>query len=168
MAVVTLAPIRTALLFTWLLLGFACSSTKSGESLAPKADEHSILQFAPVAKPDDVKAREYEIAGRKVRLAAPCAYQFQYIEPTTDSTGHPALHFEVVEDQKDVFESWTASLVGRDLAVIVDGEVVTVARVLSALEGEGIIEFGLKRKSKEEMKALANRIRSQSVKKDGD
>ena len=97
-------------------------------------------------------------------------------EPLTDAAearaiadrfGYPALRFEIREVQKNVFESWTASLVGRELAILVDGEIVTMPRVVSPLPGEGIIEFGAKHKSAAEVRALADRIRDQSEKKQG-
>jgi preprotein translocase subunit SecD len=155
---------RAVLLGSLLALLTACAGSKHEDEAVREADERPILQFAPVAGPDDMDVREYVRGASKVRLAAPRTFEFQYVAATVDRLGHPALRFEVRELQKNVFESWTASLVGRELAILVDGEIVTMPRVVSPLPGEGIIEFGAARKSEAEVKSLADRIRAQSEK----
>jgi hypothetical protein len=157
-----------AILGALVCLLSACAGAPKESESTPQVEEPPILQFAPLADKDDIKVQEYPRGPVKIRLAMPRTFDFQYVAPTTDRFGYPALRFEIREVQKNVFESWTASLVGRDLAILVDGEIVTMPRVVSPLPGEGIIEFGAKHKSAAEVRALADRIRAQSEKKQGE
>jgi len=67
---------------------------------------------------------------------------FKSVEPSTDAFGYPALSFEFSGARKADFEAWTKSHVGELLAIVLDGEVLTMPSIESALPGSGLITGG--------------------------
>jgi len=56
-----------------------------------------------------------------------------------DVLGRPAVAFELVAEDRETFRARTAALVGREMAVMIDREVVMVATLASELPGGGVI-----------------------------
>ena len=57
----------------------------------------------------------------------------------SDHIGLPAVGFEIVEGQQDEFRQLTSDNVGKQMALIIDGRVVTAPTIEDALPGAGII-----------------------------
>jgi len=58
----------------------------------------------------------------------------------TDQLGRPSLHFEVREKDKPALRALTAANVGRSMAILVDGEIISLANLIAPLPGKGQIE----------------------------
>jgi hypothetical protein len=149
-------------LFAFTVL-FAASSCAGGSETTtqatPRASEsRPILQFAAVAAPgEDGAATEHG----DLHLEPPKTFDLKSVDVGRDGLGRPALKFEIADSQKDEFHRWTGTLVDRRLAVLVDGKVLTAPTVRSALPGGGVVESGVTPWTKEEVRALVDRIRAQ-------
>jgi hypothetical protein len=89
-----------------------------------------------------------------------CEVDLGLVAPGTDQSGFPAVRFAMREARREAFGRFTEALVRRQLAIVLDGAVVTAPEVRSALSGESIIEgrFAL-----EERDALLDVLRSAGV-----
>jgi preprotein translocase subunit SecD len=150
----------------------ACLSLIACRSESPAASnshDHAVakppvLQFAEVADAGETQdVQPYDSPDGVVRLKKPRTFTIKTARPDSDANGYPAVWFEVADSEKEMFRRWTAELVDRHLAILVDGKVVTVPKVNSALPGAGIIDFGASHKSEEEVRDIAARIRGESV-----
>jgi preprotein translocase subunit SecD len=83
--------------------------------------------------------REYEFRGERVLLGAPRRFHLQTVSLGTDGQGLGAVSFELAEPDASEFERWTASILGRQLAIVVDDRVQVLAAVRSELPGRGCI-----------------------------
>lgn len=61
------------------------------------------------------------------------------VYPARDDRGQDAIGFEFGEEGRVAFRDLTGRNVGRDLAIVLDGEVQTVARIHDAVDGSGRI-----------------------------
>ena len=82
------------------------------------------------------------------------------IGPTNDEIGYPAVAFELVPARREEFGDFTESLVGRQLAIIHSGEVLTRPVVQSRLPGKGIINGGTNGFTVDEVKRIVRTLRS--------
>jgi hypothetical protein len=151
-------PIQLVCLASPLLLA-ACESHHPGHAAEP-ATAVSPLQFAEVANPGETKGvTEYATKeGSKLGLRAPRAFPIKSVRRTTDGLGYPAIEFEIDGPQQEAFRTWTAGLIGRRLAILVDGNLLTAPMVKSALPGHGVIESGAKPWTDEEVDSIVARI----------
>jgi preprotein translocase subunit SecD len=138
----------------------SCSATKpQSTSAAPVAVP--VLQFGVVADPEAKEGTtEYKGKEGTMRLRDVRSFDIKEASASTDGLGRPAVQFEIADGQKEEFRRWTGSIVEHQLAIIIDGVVVTTPRVMSALPGKGILEGGAQEWSEQDVKILADRIRS--------
>lgn len=61
------------------------------------------------------------------------------VHPTKDDRGKDAIGFVFGEEGRVAFRDLTGQNVGRDLAIVLDGRVQTVARIHDAIDGSGMI-----------------------------
>jgi preprotein translocase subunit SecD len=80
--------------------------------------------------------------GRTLWFGSPQAYRLQYVAPSLDAAGQPAIAFEVEEAGKAEFTAMTERCVHRTLAFYIDGEFVFAPILHSALPGKGVIIKG--------------------------
>ncbi len=73
--------------------------------------------------------------------------------PTRDNFGRPNIEFRLDSAHSDQFSALTGANVGRQLAVVLDGELQTAPVIKSALSGGGVIEGDY---SEEEARTLVN------------
>ena len=145
------------------LSGCKSGSVESAESAETEAGRIPILQFAAVADVDERKeVEEYVYADDTVRLRTPRAFAIKDARLFRDQEGYPAVLFVIADDEKEEFRQWTGSLVRRQMAMLVDGRVVAVPRVQTALPGMGIVVDETRHWTVEEASALAERIRDQA------
>jgi len=78
---------------------------------------------------------------------------FASVAAAKDALGYPALAFLLAEDRTGAFEEFTQEIVGRRLAIALEGEVRSAPSIQAQLSGGGIIEG---RFSDEEVKGLAD------------
>ncbi len=119
---------------------------------------HAILDFARVADEGETTVSTLTYAGREVRLAEVRRFKIARAYLSQDDRGSPALGFDLADVDKQAFSDWTASMIGKVLVVLIDGEVEMMATVRSRLPGGGILQFGGKLKSAAEMQALAKQV----------
>jgi preprotein translocase subunit SecD len=62
--------------------------------------------------------------------------------PSADSQGNQNVLFELVDSRKGAFEAWTGAHVDHSLAIVLDGEVLSMATILSRLPGAGVVNGG--------------------------
>ena len=78
----------------------------------------------------------------------------------TDDFGFPAVQFDLVAGRRKEFGEFTEQLVGRQLAVVVSGELLTAPVVQDRLPGRGIINGGSEGFTIGEVKRLVRALRS--------
>ncbi len=143
----------------------ACSSGTEARPGAQGSTPQPTLQFAEEAAPEQTTGVvELPFEGRTVRLKTPRTFALKDARQDYDALGYPAVHFEIADPQKEEFRRWTYELIDRQMALLLDGKVVTMPKVSSELPGDGIIDFGAMHKTKEEARELAARLRGQVAK----
>jgi len=152
-----------------LLLAASSCGTPTGNVTPPAdtrvKDSAPILEFA--VQPFDGEKVEITMyhpkQGFDLELGPRRVFDMVAMKPTADDIGYPALHFEVAKEQREDFRLWTASHVGKHLAIFVDNRLVVAPIIQSALPGSGIISFGFgdEHPSIEELQHLSDRILAQ-------
>ena len=93
-----------------------------------------------------------------VLLHPPETFRVARAYPTSDDSGYPGVGFELTAAEQDRFRRWTAERVGRDMAVLVDGDLMLVATLQSALPGVGCISGGPRPFTQAEVEQLITRL----------
>lgn len=162
------SPLRAAALL--LVLSFALVATTSGcrsdsekesESAEPSGPS-PVLQFGAVAELyEHEDAREVEGSWDSAMLKSIRTFGIKDARACRDPAGAPAVVFLIADDEKDDFRKWTGSIVGRRMALILDGKVVATPMVKVPLPGIGVVIDETRRWNDEEAKEIASRIRKQ-------
>jgi hypothetical protein len=144
-----------------LIAGLQSCGTPSEEAAAGQLP---VLRFAAVADVDERKdVEEYPFAGDTIRLRTPRSFAFQGAWFSRDQAGFPAVMFVIADSEKEEFREWTGSLVDHQMAMLVDGRVIAVPKVRSALPGAGILVDERRHWTAEEASELAERIRDREA-----
>lgn len=107
----------------------ACSGSPSGEARAAEAVR---LEFrAEVQVPE---GETFHAGERELRLGEARTFDVESAHTTEDPRGAPAIELVLADPQ--AFRTWTAGLVGKRMAVLLDGEVLLAPTVAEALPGE--------------------------------
>ena len=118
-----------------------------------------ILEFAAEpAHGEDVQVTTYEHGDQLLRLGPRRSFRIIEARVSPDNFGYPGLLFTVAPEEKEAFRKYTADHVGRRLAILVDGKIVTAPYVNSELPGTGMIESGAQRWTEKEVADLAARL----------
>ncbi|MCY2958722.1 MAG: protein translocase subunit SecD [Planctomycetota bacterium] len=80
-----------------------------------------------------------------------------------DNLGYPAVSFEMAADKKIAFGDFTGAHIRDGMAIVLNGEIATLATINSRLPGSGIIEGGAGGFSQQEVKDLITVLRSGSL-----
>ena len=80
-----------------------------------------------------------------------------------DSYGYPAVQFEISTEKKSAFGEFTQKNINRGMAIVLNGEVVTLATIRNRLPGGGIIEGGAGGFSAKEVQDMVSTLRSGSL-----
>lgn len=80
-----------------------------------------------------------------------------------DQYGYPAVSFDIAQAKKGLFGDFTKASVGRFMAIVLNGEIATLARINSPLLGSGIIEGGAGGFSQKEVTDLVTTLRAGSL-----
>jgi|GEM_PF-5251453 len=122
-----------------LLVTAACASTDSG-SEAVKDDQ---MNFRLEVAPESPESVEFELEGGvSIFLGPPLPVEVDRVFPTEDAFGTPALGFEIAEADTAQFEEATQRAVGRRIAVLIGGGVITAPVIVAPMTGSGIITGG--------------------------
>ena len=161
---------RTARLLVLLLVATSATSLalapgcKSDSKASESARSHgAVLQFGVVAQLyEQEDASEYEGSYDDVKLRSVRTFGIKDARVYPDRQGHPAVLFVIADAEKEEFRRWTGSLVGRQMALIVDGKVVATPTIKTPLPGAGIVMDETRTWTEDEAKSFAERIRNQS------
>ncbi len=136
------------------------SDSKASESSRTHAP---VLQFGVVAELyEQEDAKEYEGSFDDVKLTSVRTFGIQDARVYPDPQGHPAVLFVIAEGERDEFKKWTGSLVGKQMAMLIEGKVVATPRIKTALPGAGVVMDETKTWTADEAQSIAERIRAQS------
>jgi hypothetical protein len=126
----------------------------SGAAKGRAAALHFAIVTADVTTP---QSKEYEWKGSKLRLGALHPFAIAKAGTCSDDSGHPALSFEIEAAQQEEFRRFTRDNIGRQLAILVDEQVVTAPTISSELPGVGMLSLG-QDATKAEIEELARRL----------
>ncbi len=82
---------------------------------------------------------------------------------SSDNMGAPAVSFEIAAAKKAAFGDFTQANIGQGMAIVLNGEVATLATIKSKLPGSGIIEGGRGGFTQKEVKDLVDTLRAGSL-----
>ena len=119
------------------------------------------MEFRSVVAAEEPGATEYTYEGKTVFLSPPRVYEMT-VFPTVDQLGKPALGFTPTAQKREEFGDYTESLKRKRLAVLVDGEILTLPEVNARLGNGGVIEGGRGGFTPEELTELIAKIQSGS------
>jgi preprotein translocase subunit SecD len=139
----------------------ACAGDKPASAPASSVETRATVEFAVVAdakSPPPAGSRTLEYKGRSFTLEPARRFDIESTSLTSDAMGYPAIGFAIVPEQKADFTRWTGERVGRNLAVMIDGEIVMLVTIASALPGTGVIISGTQSWSEKDARELASRI----------
>ena len=126
-----------ALLAATLLALLPGSCASSGpRDLPPEA----VLEVRFVETDPALPTTGFPWQGVDLPLGAPHRFGLSEVGLATDGLGRPALHFEVRQRDRPALRQLTEGRVGRRMAVVVDGEVVSLAVLAAPLPGVGQVE----------------------------
>ncbi len=111
---------------------------------AQKAMEEGLMEERPIPYPDRVF--ETAMTGDILRNAV----------ATQDQYGQWQINFELTSDGTDQFYEYTKEHIGDQLAIVLDGEVLSAPRINAAIRGSGQITGDF---TKEEAESLAIQMR---------
>lgn len=132
---------------------------------APRED---VLQHFQGAVPDDVEILEGEERGADGQKTGTLYYavekkrvvtgqDFESVHPSRDQFGGPMLEFKLKSQAASAFSEETGANVGRGLAIVLNGRVVSSPVVRSRISGRGQIEGNF---TEEEIQDLVTVLRS--------
>lgn len=81
-----------------------------------------------------------------------------------DEYGYPAVAFEIAPEKKVAFGDFTQASIGRGMAIVLNGEIATLATIRSKLPGGGQISGGAGGFTPKEVQDLITVLRSGSLK----
>jgi len=143
--------------------GCRSDSEKASESTSPGSGSTPVLQFGAVAEIyEHEDAREYEGSWDSAMLRSVRVFGIKDARVCKDPQGRPAVLFLIADAEKDEFRRWTGSLVGRRMALLLDGKVVATPMVKVPLPGAGVVMDETRQWNDEEAKEIAERIRKQT------
>ncbi len=90
--------------------------------------------------PDSPGVRRYKSGEEELVLGPPRHFTLGNARPSTDRMGYPAVSLHLLEEEHASFAKWTAEMVDRPIAFVVDDEVVSVAVVRTPMGGTFMLE----------------------------
>lgn len=149
--------IRTWCLTLVALAVFAsCSTPAKTQRPAPP-----MLEFRPEAEEgerENVGVTIYQFMGENVHLLPAKRFLIERADTTDIGSGRTGVAFEVYPEQRDDFQIWTGQQVGRRVAVLHKGRVLSIFKMTVALPGEGVISGGRNGFSENAAKKLADEL----------
>ena len=119
------------------LFAAACAST-APRDLEPVG--YLEVRFVDEGHGEPASLTELEFQGSALNYGPGQSFGLSEVGLSTDGLGRPALRFEVREIDKPAFSALVADHVGRNMAMRIDGEIITIATVNGPLPGSGQIE----------------------------
>ena len=106
--------------------------------------ELPTLEFRVGLEPGDLGYEEgeelpFRDQDRTAVVGPPRFFHIQKAELGQDHLGYPAIQCRISGDEEDAFRAWTGEIVDRQMAIVVDGEIVSMPYLTSELGGLFII-----------------------------
>ena len=139
--------------FCLLIGAVACSTPAKTARPAPP-----MLEFRIEAEPGEVEAAGVslmQIHGENVYLLPGKRFLIEHAFTEDIGSGRTGVHFFVYPEQRDDFRIWTSHHVGKRMAVLHKGRALSLAKLMVALPGEGVISGGRGGLSTSEAERLA-------------
>lgn len=125
-----------------VLPGCGSTSTQNDTSKVFYPGEIECRVVLGAAKEPAELRKAFDWQGQKLKLGPPIRFQIKTAEIIYTAIGYNNVSFCVADNQRDLFESWTSNAVGHYMAILVEDQVVTVAKVRAPLPGEGVLTGG--------------------------
>lgn len=142
-----------------ILLSVAFLSCQAPSSLEAQG---SYLSFRPEVAAGADGAIAYhgpDGSWQAIWLDAERSFDLSYVGKTLDSRGNAAIVFEIAPHDQVSFSDLTESIIGKHLAILIDGEIISAPVVVDRLPGEGIIQNGMQGFTQEEATAMVTALR---------
>jgi preprotein translocase subunit SecD len=146
---------------TLFFVSLGCQSHPPVAESASVSAAKAVLEFAIVADdnvPAPAGSRTVEYNGHSYTLEPARRFSIRRADVASDPNGFAGIAFEIAESEQAEFKRWTGEHVHHGLAAIIDGQVVMIATITSALPGSGMIFSGTESWSDEHARTLAARI----------
>lgn len=86
------------------------------------------------------------------------------VRQTTDDIGFPAVGFDIKSERGNAFGDYTGTHEGKEMAIVINDEIVTMPTIKSALNGGGRIDGGARGFKEKEVQELIQVLKSGSLK----
>jgi len=142
--------------FSMMLGLVACSTPAMTTRSAPP-----MLEFRIEAEPGEVEAAGVslmQIHGENVHLLPGKRFLIEHAFTEDIGSGRTGVHFIVYPEQRDDFRIWTGHHVGKRMAVLHKGRALSLAKLMVALPGEGVISGGRGGLSTNEAESLVREL----------
>lgn len=116
------------------------------------------IEFRLVVPEGSANSEAIEFQGKTLHLQAPQPFRMSAAYMATDELGHPAIGFEIDSEDSRAFGDWTEAHTGEQVAVVIDGVVLTAPKINERLPGKGIINGGAGGFSAKDLEELLARI----------
>lgn len=137
-------PFKSLLVALGATLAFAACRGVESKVAAPAAEGRLVqsLEFRTQVRPDAPGATEFQVNGQPLFLGPPTMFRVSSVEVAKDDLGYDALAFAVAPSEREAFGDYTESLIHQPMAILFDGEVLTMPTVQARLTGGGVINGG--------------------------
>ncbi|HEX3130165.1 MAG TPA: hypothetical protein VH394_22710 [Thermoanaerobaculia bacterium] len=118
-----------------------------------------LLSSFPVGVPVDVEILEGNATEGRVYFAVERRLVIEgralrSAHPTMSSLNQPSIAFEIAPEAAEAFRKATGDHIGSNLAIVLDGEVLSAPRIYASIAGSGLIEGRFTLGEVEEIAAL--------------
>ena len=100
----------------------------------------AVLEVRFLEPDPAAESTSFDYQGARVSLGPPHLFGLAEVGLSMDSLERPAVHFRVQPRHREAFLALTEANVGRPMAVVVDGTVVTMPLINAPLPGTAQIE----------------------------
>ncbi len=117
-----------------------------------------VGEAVPAGTASAIVVPHYDRSKPETHVVGITRFRIESASVQPDDIGDPAVAFELVAEDRQTFRAFTAALIGREMALMVDREVMMVATVRDELPGTCVISFGANPPPPDEVKRLAEHL----------
>jgi len=127
------------ILVSTLALFIGCQSKPAGDMAALPDTAAIDVRFIVNAADATSELLPFFTGDEELRVGPAHMFGLQEASASADERGFPAIAFKVTDDDTESFTQLTADHIGDRMAIVVDGQVISVATVQAPLPGSAII-----------------------------
>lgn len=120
-----------------------------------------MLEFRAEAADDEldtVGIGAYSLDGDLIQLLPGKRFLVEQAWVEDISAGRKGVHFVIYPEQQDDFRRWTSEFVGRRVAIMHRGQILSAPVLRVALPGEGVISGGARGMSESRAEQIAREL----------